>query len=169
MPRYSGHLICSRAGNVRYTKGASTRRDEVAVAFEFELPASLFERPIVQLRTKVDGVRPLIVTPDLRVHAQQLLEERFGVKVELAVPDGLNGLPLATYVRRTYPELTDCRTCADCGHECPAGYICDELADELGLPHPCPVCSGEGRMLYDDRPSERCATCGGTGCAQEGA
>lgn len=169
MPRYSGHLICSKAGNVRFTKGASTRRDEIAVAFDFELPASLFERPIVQLRTRVDEVKPLIVTPDLRVHAQQLLEERFGVKVELAVPNGLNGLPLATYVRRNYPDITNCPKCVDCGTECPAGEICDMLADELGLPRPCHACSGEGRFPSPDGPSELCAMCGGTGCAKEGA
>lgn len=87
MPLYKGHLICTKTGCVRYTKGASTKANEVAVAFRFELPAALFEKPVIPLTVQVDQVKPLVVTPELCIRAQEILEKELGVRVELTIPE----------------------------------------------------------------------------------
>jgi hypothetical protein len=85
MPLYKGHLICTKSGTVRYTKGASTKPSEVAVSFNFELPDTLFWKPVIPLKVQVDPVKPPVITPELRVKAQELLEKEFGLKIELAI------------------------------------------------------------------------------------
>ena len=134
MPRYNGYLICSRAGNVKFRKTRATASNEVAVAFDFELPAALFEKPVLRLRTAVDPVAPIVVNPEQRVRAQEILEEQLGVRVELTIE----------------PARAQCGFCNGTGN----GGV-----DASGALTPCIYCGGSGRLTED--PCPRCGSdCG---------
>ncbi len=88
MPHYWGHLICSSTGYMKLTKSKATRSNEVAVKVEFDLPSALFEKPVLMMRSVIDQtVTQIVVTPELRAKAQEILEKELGIRVELVVPE----------------------------------------------------------------------------------
>lgn len=119
--RYSGYLICSASGNVKYrkTKGGVGPR-EIPVVFSFDLPDTLFQKPTIHLNIAVDPFGTVEVTPEMQEISRLNLEKDLGVKVELE-----------------YKDLDKCRRCNGTGN----GGV-----DASGALTPCPECGGRGRV-----------------------
>jgi len=127
--RYSGYLICSASGNVKYRKtqgGAGPR--EIPVTFSFELPNKLFQKPTIRLNIEVDPHGTVEVTPEMREKTRLNLEKELGIKVELVYKD-LDACPQGDIA----PLSAD--TCVRC-----QGF--GTQADGS----PCPMCNGTGSV-----------------------
>jgi DnaJ-class molecular chaperone len=119
--RFSGYLLCSASGNVKYRKtpgGVGPR--EIPVTFSFELPDKLFQKPTIHLNIAVDPHGTVEVTPEMQERTRLNLEKDLGIKVELE-----------------YKDLDKCLRCNGTGN----GGV-----DASGALTPCPACGGYGRV-----------------------
>lgn len=118
---FSGYLLCSSSGNVRYRKtSGSVGAKEIPVVFSFDLPNALFQKPTIHLNIAVDPHGTVEVTPEMQERTRLNLEKDLGIKVELE-----------------YKDLNKCLRCNGTGN----GGV-----DASGALTPCPECGGWGRV-----------------------